>query len=102
MITETLIALGKVVGIALVRGIAGWLENATRDKQITKIELSELASTVIRITILSTGLYFGIDPFFEDYSVVAAGTSAVVFDFLLRSIKKLSDKNKEEKTEVGS
>lgn len=75
--------IGVLVGAPVLRSVAGWLENALEDKQISAFELGELGATIFRMGIIGFGLYLGLDlePF-------AAAGSALLVDFLLSALKK--------------
>lgn len=72
-----------LVGIPILRSVAGWLENALEDGVISAFEWSELGSTVLRMGVMGLGIYFGFD-----VSALAAAGGAVVGDFILRAVKK--------------
>ena len=50
-----------VLGIPLIRNVAGWAENALKDKKITKYEWQKLAETVVKLGVPGLLLYYGID-----------------------------------------
>ena len=77
-----------MVGIPIVRGVAGWAENALKDGVITKFELAKLGETVVRVGGISAAAYFGLNGMGIDVSAFASGAGAVVLDFILMAIKK--------------
>lgn len=85
MVWKEILAL---VGVPLVRGFAGWAENAMKDGVISPIEWKQLGETVIRIGIISAAAYFGINGLGIDIDAFGASASAVVLDFILMAIKK--------------
>lgn len=74
--------IGTLVGIPIIRSVAGWLENALKDGSIDRFELKELGSTIIRVGMIGFGLFIGFD-----MSALAAAGSAVAGDFLLKALK---------------
>ncbi len=58
---EIVFDLIPIVGIPVVRGFLGWLENAVEDKKITKIEVMRLLGTVLRIGVPAVLLWKGIN-----------------------------------------
>jgi len=80
--------LWPIVGIPLVRAVAGWLENAFDDGEISKIEWGQLGATVLRVGIMGLATFFGLGGLGFDVSAVSAGASAVVMDFILGAMKK--------------
>jgi len=80
---EILKTVLTTVGAGLVRNIAGWLENAMQDGEITSYEWGQLGATVFRVTLLGIGAAFGLglDP-------LAASGSAIVADYIISAIKK--------------
>lgn len=72
-----------IPGAALLRNVAGWLENALQDKKIQSYEWKQLIATVVRVSVVSVGVMFGfnLDP------VTAAGLG-IVADLGISSVKK--------------
>lgn len=79
--------LGILVGVPAARGIAGWLENALADKQITKFEWAKLGETVVRIGVIGLAMYFGLNKLGLNVDVLGASAGAVVLDFILAKFK---------------
>jgi hypothetical protein len=48
-----------LIGVPIVRSVAGWLENAFDDGKISGFELKELGSTVLRVGIIGVAAFFG-------------------------------------------
>ena len=82
------IELLPIVGAPLLRSVAGWLENALRDGYIDEFEWARLGETVVRVSVIATGTYFGLTGFGLDVSVLGASAGALVLDFILAKIKK--------------
>lgn len=66
-----------------LRSIAGWVENALEDGEISRLELGLLLATVLKIGVIALGLQFGLglDP------VTSSGV-AVAADFGLNALRK--------------
>lgn len=77
-----------LIGVPIVRSVAGWLENAFDDGKITGFELKELGSTVLRVGIIGAATFFGLNNIGLDVSALGASASAVLLDFIISAIKK--------------
>jgi len=80
--------LGILVGVPVVRSVAGWIENALADGKIEAFEWKKLGETVLRVGIIGIAAFFGLNEAGFDISAIGAAGSAVVLDFILRAIKK--------------
>lgn len=78
----------SLVGFPVLRSVAGWVENALKDKKITAFEWRQLGETVLRVGFIGVATYFGFNEAGVDLSAVGAGASAIVLDFILMAIKK--------------
>ena len=87
----------KTFLVSLVAGLArnlfGWWENACDEKsrggkEITRYEKAELGATLIRVVILTFSIYLPLNALGITGAELAAGGSAIVFDFLLKAWKK--------------
>ena len=78
----------SLVGIPVVRSVAGWLENAFQNGVIDAFEWAKLGETIVRVGIIGFVAYFGLNALGVDVSGLATGAGAFVFDFLLMAIKK--------------
>ena len=72
-----------------LRSISGWAENVFESKsdggkKVTPLEWSQLASTIVRVSITGVGVYFA-----TDLSGIESAGAALVGDFVLIGIKKL-------------
>ncbi len=77
-----------LVGIPVIRSVAGWAENALKDSKITEFEWKQLGQTVLRVGLIGAATYFGLNELGLDVSALGASASAVIFDFILSAIKK--------------
>lgn len=71
-----------LIGAGILRSVAGWAENALEDGKITKYEVAQLFSTIVRIGIIGLGTAYGLG-----LEPLAATGSAVVLDFVLKALK---------------
>jgi len=76
-----------LIGVPVLRSVAGWLENAAEDGKFDKFEVKELLSTVLRVGFVGTAAFFGLNGLGVDVSVLGASFSAVILDFLFKSFK---------------
>ena len=79
--------LAILVGVPVVRSVAGWIENALADGKIEGFEWQKLGETVLRVGIIGIAAFFGLNEAGIDISAIGAAGSAVLFDFILRAIK---------------
>jgi len=77
-----------IIGFPVLRSVGGWLENALKDGKVTTFEWTQLGETILRVGLIGVGTYFGLNNLGVDISVVGAGASSVVLDFILSAIKK--------------
>ena len=68
---------------ALLRNVAGWLENSLKDGKISKYEWGKLGATILRVGALGLAIYYGFN--LSEYQ--SAGL-AVATDFLIHAIRK--------------
>ena len=78
-----------IPGVALGRGILGWLENALQDKKIDLPEWQKLGATIIRMGVPMAALIWG----FNVDEVVAAGTITLL-DIIIMKIYSAIQKPK--------
>ena len=83
-----IINLWPIVGLPVARSVAGWVENALEDGEISAFEWQQLGATVLRVGIMGLAAFFGLGGLGLDVSALGAGASAVVLDFILASFKK--------------
>lgn len=74
-----------IIGVPVVRGIAGWAENAFADAKITIFEWKKLAETILRLGVPAAGLYYG----FKLPVEISAAVPLIV-DYMFKYIKKLN------------
>jgi len=68
---------------ALLRSIAGWLENSLEDNKIEPYEWGKLGATLLRVSAIGLALFYG----FDLDGMESAGV-AIIGDFLLNGVKK--------------
>ncbi len=76
------VGLITAVGAALLRNVAGWIENAMEDGSISSYEWGELGATIARVGLITGGLYFGFD-----LAPIAAAAGGIIGDFILKAMK---------------
>jgi len=72
-----------VIGVPIIRGIAGWAQHSLEDNKITNIEWKKLAITILTLGVPAAGLYWGFKLPIE-MSVAAP----IIVDYFFRIIKK--------------
>jgi len=88
VIKMEVLSLWPLVGLPVIRSVAGWLENALEDGKIEAFEWTQLGSTVLRLGIIGFATFFGLNGLGFDVNVLGAAGSAFILDFILRAIKK--------------
>ena len=79
-IINILMIFGTVVGIPVLRSVAGWLTNALEDNEITKFETKLLYSTIIRVGFISIVTYLGLNEMGMSISLLGASGMACLTD----------------------
>ena len=72
-----------IVGIPIVRSLAGWLENALADHKITWPEVTQVVKTILKIGVPGTLLFYGLN-----VDLAFAVTIPALVDYALNWIKK--------------
>ncbi len=76
-----------IVGIPVVRGVAGWLEKALVDGRIDNFEFKKLGETVLRISVPAFALYYGFNlP--SGYAVAIPFVADYVYHYVNKILKK--------------
>ena len=78
-----------VIGMPIIRGVAGWAEKALADGKISTFEWKKLGETILRLGVPAAALYWGFK-----LPVEMAVAAPIIVDYLYRWIKKLIEKNK--------
>ncbi len=78
-----------VIGMPIIRGVAGWAEKALADGKVSTFEWKKLGETILRLGVPAAALYWGFK-----LPVEMAVASPIIVDYLYRWIKKLIEKNK--------
>lgn len=71
-----------VIG-AVLRNVAGWLENSLKDGKIEAYEWGLLGSSILRVGVMGLALGFGLD-----IDPTSATGLAIGADYLLSALKK--------------
>jgi hypothetical protein len=85
---ENIINIAALVGVPILRSIAGWAENALVDRKVTAFEWKLLLETVVRVGAIGVFTYLGLNEAGIDISGLGAGASAFVMDKVLSNLKK--------------
>ncbi len=80
------------IGLPVLRSFAGWLNGSLQDNKIEKFELNLLLATMLRVTIISTLIYFGCDKFGVNIDLLGASIAGYLTDIILRTIEKMGKK----------
>ena len=72
-----------VVGVPVLRSVAGWLQKALEDNKITSFEYKQLLSTVLRLGVPGLALYYGMEVPAE-----VAATIPLLVDYVYSLLKK--------------
>lgn len=84
MLKEILIA----AGIPVARSIGGWAKNALKDGKITQFEWRLLASTVVRVGLMSSIAFLGLNEMGVDVPMITAAAGSYFADVLFSALKK--------------
>lgn len=76
--------LGVLVGVPVLRSVAGWAEKALEDNVITRFEWNELIKTVIRVGSLGFIGFLGFSSVGMENAAVIGAVSGFIADKLLR------------------
>ena len=88
MNTELIKDVVIVVGMPVLRSVIGWIENAIKDKTITRFEWRQLITTITRVGTVGLVAYFGLGSIGMDIPAVAVGASAWIFDKVISAMKE--------------
>ena len=76
-----------VVGVPMLRSIAGWACKALEDNVITPFERKLLFSTVIRVGIIGLATYYGLNGLGINVDMLGASFAAILMDKFFESQK---------------
>lgn len=83
-----IVPLLQTLAVGIGRSFGGWLENVLDDGKITPFEWQRLGATVLRVSFITTSLYFGITEFFgQDVNVIGASAAAFFVDWIVLKLK---------------
>lgn len=77
-----------LLGVSCLRSVAGWAVKALEDNKISRYEWRLLASTVIRISLISVSTYIGLNCAGFDIPAISAALGAIIADKLFKSLKE--------------
>ena len=72
-----------VIGVPIIRGIAGWAQKSLEDNKITTLEWKRLAITILALGVPAAGLYWGFK-----LPIEMSVTAPIIVDYFFRIIKK--------------
>jgi hypothetical protein len=81
-----------IIGVPIVRGVAGWLEKALADGKIEDFEWQQLAETVLMLGVPAAALFFGIG-----MPVGYAVALPLIADYIYHYVKKVIEAAKVKK-----
>jgi hypothetical protein len=85
---EQLAPFLSALGAGVARSVFGWAENAFEDGKVDSFEWRLLATTMVRVGILTVGSFFVIDWLNPENAMLAAVGAGMLLDFLLQRFKK--------------
>ena len=88
METTTIYAALAAIGLPVLRSVGGWATNAIKDNVISKFELTKLAETMLRTSIIGTMVYFGVGNLGVEVTAIGSAASAILIDMILSAIKE--------------
>jgi hypothetical protein len=73
-----------IPGAAILRNVAGWLENSMQDGKVSTYEWGQLGGTVLKFVVIAVGLMYGLnlDP-------ITASAGALLADIGISTVKKI-------------
>ena len=80
----TLYELWTIVGIPVIRGLAGWAQISFEDGKIVALEVKKLFETILRLGVPALALFYGFN-----FPVEMAVAFPLIADYIYAYIKKL-------------
>lgn len=77
-----------IIGVPMIRSVAGWAEKALQDHKITKFEWKKLSQTIVRVGLIGIMGYYGLTIAGVDQAALAAAVAAFFADKLFGSLKE--------------
>ena len=88
MVEFQLAGLGIAVLTGVIRSGAGAVENALDDGKITAFEWRKMGATVIRVGLVTTALFYGVNELFgQDINVLGASAGAFFIDWIILKLR---------------
>ena len=88
LISELLTNAGIIIGIPIIRAVAGWAPKALADNKVVKFEWKQLVQTVIRVGTMGAFAFFGLNLVGVENAALAAGIASFFADKLFSALKK--------------
>ena len=73
-----------VIGVPILRGIAGWAQNALADSKIEMLEWKKLVETVLRLGVPAVALFYGFN-----FPVEIAVALPILTDYIYSYVKRI-------------
>ena len=80
-------ALWSLIGVPVLRSVAGWANNALKDNVVTNFEWKQLGRTIIRVGLIGFAAFFGFNGMGLDVSAIGAAFSALIIDKFISAWK---------------
>jgi hypothetical protein len=77
-----------LIGVPVARSVAGWATTALEDNKINKFEVQQLLATIVRVGILSTMAYLGLQSAGVDQAALVGAVSGFFADKVFSAMKK--------------
>lgn len=88
MIVNTAKDMGIIIGIPVLRSLAGWVGHALKDSKVSKLEWKLLLETVIRVGSMGFMAYVGFDLAGIDNAITSGAIAAYFADKVFSAVKK--------------
>ena len=85
---SALIPAMTLIVVPTIRSVAGWAVKALEDGKIKMYEWRLLASTVVRVSLISVSAYIGLNCAGIDIPAISASLGAIIVDKLFKSLKE--------------
>ena len=80
--------IATIVGLPVVRSVAGWAVKALEDNKVTVFEWKQLVSTVVRVGSMGLVAYLGINAAGIDIPALATACGAYIADIIFSALRK--------------
>jgi len=84
---ETLKNIGIIIGLPVLRSVAGWAVSALEDLKVNTFEWKQLVQTVIRVGMIGGVAYIGFDAAGYDIPAISVAAGAFLADIFFGALK---------------